>query len=489
MTGVLTPGGVDEQLKAAAAAFATALPASVTLPAGAGKTHLLAATVRHLVADGHSVLVLTHTNAGVQAVRRRLKRFGVTAGVRVATLTSFAFLLARAYSSIGQLKVPCVPNWNNSAAYVAAARRIAAASNIRDILAASYTHLLVDEYQDCSESQHEFVTALADAISKTGVLGDPMQAIFSFGEPLVTWEATQARFPDHPTDSKPWRWTKHNQTLGQWLFDLRSELTVGKQLTFSRLAPGLGISFRSAAGNYLAVKQAALWHRWPSEESVVVLTAWKQGARRIGADLDGTFTVMEELAGEFMTGKLAKLAMLAPAQYASWLLELTKDCLCGNGKLNDAVKKALGQGRTVGHVGRPGLEPALAGLDAVVANPCYATMADAMDVITRSPSLRLHSREAWRDIQLALRGAAAAGDDPQILTEELARARDRVRRVGRHEGSRVVSRTLLVKGLEYDHVVIANVEQLTDVNNLYVALTRARRSITVIGITDTITLT
>jgi DNA helicase IV len=47
----------------------------------------------------------------------------------------------------------------------------------------------------------------------------------------------------------------------------------------------------------------------------------------------------------------------------------------------------------------------------------------------------------------------------------------------------------LVKGLEYDHVVIANVGQLTDVNNLYVALTRARKSVTIVGTTDTISLT
>jgi hypothetical protein len=39
-------GGSDGELKSAAAAFASALPASVTLPAGAGKTHLLAAAAR-----------------------------------------------------------------------------------------------------------------------------------------------------------------------------------------------------------------------------------------------------------------------------------------------------------------------------------------------------------------------------------------------------------------------------------------------------------
>jgi ATP-dependent exoDNAse (exonuclease V) beta subunit len=53
---------------------------------------------------------------------------------------------------------------------------------------------------------------------------------------------------------------------------------------------------------------------------------------------------------------------------------------------------------------------------------------------------------------------------------------------------RVVSRTVLIKGLEYDHVIIPNLERISDHCNLYVALTRARKSVTVIGRKSTITL-
>jgi hypothetical protein len=101
------------------------------------------------------VLVLTHTNV----IQRRVAKFGVTSGVRVATLTSFAFVLAGAYPRIGQIHLPSVPNWSDSADYVTAAHRVARSHNIRDVLAASYTHLLVDEYQDWSAGQHEFVCA------------------------------------------------------------------------------------------------------------------------------------------------------------------------------------------------------------------------------------------------------------------------------------------------------------------------------------------
>ncbi len=477
-------------LAAAAAAFASTLPASVTLPAGAGKTHLLAATVRHIIADGGTVLVLTHTNAGVHAIQERLKKFGVTSGVRIATLTSFAFLLARAYPMLGKMRVPEVPNWSDSSAYITAAHLVAASRNIRDVLAASYTHVLVDEYQDCSEGQHELVCALADAIPATGVLGDPMQAIFGFKDTtLVSWEAVTERFPDHPTDVKPWRWVGHNEALGAWLLELRSQLVVGQQLTFRQLDPALAVTYRSSAGNYRAVPQAVLNGKWPVGETVVVLTAWKATVRTTGAKLNGRFTVMEEIAGDFMVKALTELSKLDPDGYASWLYRLTKDCTCGHTDLNGPVKKSLSQAKTIGHLARPGLEQALAGLDAVVNDPSFAALVDAMDTIMKSPALRLHSHEAWYHIQAALSGAVAAGNDPLALTKELARARDRIRHHGRHDRSRVVSRTLLVKGLEYDHVVIDSIERTTDVNNLYVALTRARKSITVIGDTHTVTIT
>ena len=52
----------------------------------------------------------------------------------------------------------------------------------------------------------------------------------------------------------------------------------------------------------------------------------------------------------------------------------------------------------------------------------------------------------------------------------------------------MVSRTLLVKGLEFDHVVIADIGNHTEVHDLYVALTRARKTVTILGTKDEIRL-
>jgi DNA helicase IV len=74
-----------------------------------------------------------------------------------------------------------------------------------------------------------------------------------------------------------------------------------------------------------------------------------------------------------------------------------------------------------------------------------------------------------------------SADNGEPAVDNLGRLRDRLRRNGRRNDNRIASRTLLVKGLEYDHVIIADLGKLRDPCNLYVALSRARKTVTVLG--------
>lgn len=66
---------------------------SITAPAGCGKTQLIAeALASH--SGNRPILVLTHTNAGVTALRTRLKRAGVpSSAYRLSTIDGFAMRL------------------------------------------------------------------------------------------------------------------------------------------------------------------------------------------------------------------------------------------------------------------------------------------------------------------------------------------------------------------------------------------------------------
>src|SRR5262245_31203251 len=66
---------------------------TVTAPAGCGKTHLIAEVlIRHT--DAKPSLILTHTNAGVAALRWRLDRAGVSSSAyRLLTIDGWAMRL------------------------------------------------------------------------------------------------------------------------------------------------------------------------------------------------------------------------------------------------------------------------------------------------------------------------------------------------------------------------------------------------------------
>ena len=481
---------LSEELKADAAKFVDALPASVVMPAGAGKTHLLAAAAKHVVDNDGKVLIITHTNAGVHAVTARLKRFGITAGVRVTTITSLAFRVARAYPLLGQRIVPRVMVPDESQAYVQAACRALASQHIQDVLKASYTHVLVDEYQDCNIEQHAMVLKIRNAVGNVGIFGDPLQAIFGFSDELPSWNEVLGEFPEHlDITVAPRRWIGNNEDLGKWLFRVRSSLTAGQTLRLNSPNYPPGVKFTDITGNYRGVAEAAQEVlSYPANETVLLISARHSGSgRRIGGQLNGLYTVMEEVAGSFIADWLATLADTNPAEYASWLFKFTKACHAKNGILDpDPLGKCYARGKVGAHLletskKREPVRIAIEALDRVVANPTLTELAKAMDVIPTSPGIRLHSHEAWYDAKVAIRGAAAQGGDKSLLRTELAKARDSLRHAGRRERRRVISRTLLVKGLEFDHVIIADAGNHTEVNDFYVALTRARKSIHILA--------
>ena len=206
---------------------------AVTAPAGCGKTHLIAeALTRH---DGTKpILILTHTNAGVVALRGRLDRAGAPpSAYRLMTIDGWAMRLFSMFPGRTGRDPELLKLGNPAADYPSirvAAVTLLKGDHIGDILEASYARLIVDEYQDCSIRQH----ALVGYASKTlpmCVLGDPMQAIFGFGgDDLAEWEKQVCGiFPIVGELATPWRWINADaEALGRWLLDVRGKLLRGE---------------------------------------------------------------------------------------------------------------------------------------------------------------------------------------------------------------------------------------------------------------------
>lgn len=484
---------MDDALRETATALLDSAPVSVEIPAGAGKTHLLAAAVVIAGEREQRSLVLTHTHAGVDAIRKRLADFGVIpAMVRVETISSWAYSLAGAYSDIAEIEVEEVPDWSNSREYVTGATKVASATALHYVHSVSFNYLFVDEYQDCTIDQHEFIRSVAASIPKTIVFGDRLQAIFGFGDNvLITWEThVLPSFPMFEVESVPHRWRGYNEELGDWLLQLRPSLVDGATFDLASFSV-VGLTHISDTSPSSIATVAHAFRDF--DESVVLIDKWPDDVASHASRLGGSYSVMEDINGNFMRQQLAGNSrsgiMALPAEgdpsLALWFAHFAKACVVGLAGIDNAVLIKLQNNQSLSRLSRVGIQSILDAVEQLRIKPTYEQLAATAADIRSLSSLKIFRWEAWNHTLESIRLTSENGKPP---IENLGHIRERLRRTGRKAHNRIASRTLLIKGLEYDHVVIANLNKITDPRNLYVALSRARKSITIIGSSSSIVL-
>lgn len=211
---------------------------SVEAPAGCGKTQLIADTIeRHQ--NVKPILVLTHTNAGVDALRRRLMAKGVPPSLyRIHTIDGWSRRLVSAFPNRSGFERHLLEKENIFEELQKSALRLAKEGHVNDVIDATYDRLIVDEYQDCSVDQHALILAISSTLD-TCILGDPMQAIFDFKAPLVSWNnAVLQAFPPVGKLATPWRWKNEGtEKLGRWLLEIRDDLAFGREIDLKTSCP------------------------------------------------------------------------------------------------------------------------------------------------------------------------------------------------------------------------------------------------------------
>jgi len=299
----------------------------------------------------------------------------------------------------------------------------------------------------------------------------------------VDWESdVKPNFDELPRLSKPHRWTGKNPALGDWLLTVRRSLEAGKPVDL-RQAPKGCVSFvklpDDSQQHVNKQREICISAKCPENETLLAIHSWEPQCHNIARQTGGKFRSQETIecddlfsaAGAFDQAPDGRA--LAKAVFDFGCLCLTKikaDLEHTAARIFDG--RGLQGGRQYRH------QDQLSALTEIVKEGSLSSVRKALMALERTPGAVRARHELFHEMLRALRERETGGHT--CLEEAAIRTRDLTRRTGRSPGRYVISRTLLIKGLEFDHVIILDVNSL-DRKNLYVALTRASRSLVLLG--------
>lgn len=448
--------------------------AAIVAPAGHGKTEI----ITNVAALGRRALILTHTHAGVHAIRSRMKRLGVHhSAVAVDTIAGWCMRYAHAFPGVAK-PPPDTPKtgaeWEQLYQGAALAMQVSA---VREVVIASYDRILIDEYQDCGGSQHSLAIALS-GIVPTLIFGDPMQGIFEFAGATLKWDGEiYASFPLAGTLNTPHRWNGKNPALGEWIAETRIKLMKGEAIDLADPR----ITYRESND---AFDMATLFEGIDGKEgSFAAIHCNKRICYGLAKAANGGYQAIEEVAA----GRLNEFA-------SAWDRSTTADGRLRAiiGLLSDCFqKKDLAEGETV-DPDEAEMNSALSEIEAGlgVGNGAEAA-AQFLRLYQKRPRWKLYRSELWRDAGRAVSELAA--ERAKTMSDAVGSIRQRVSNSGRKLPKRTVSTPLLLKGLEFDHVVVPDAahfakESKAQAKLFYVAISRATRSLTISSSSRWITL-
>lgn len=455
-------------------------------PAGYGKSHLIALAVKNCCGPQ---LVLTHTYAGVNSLRRKFRDEKVpNASYQLTTIASWALRLCLAFPKTSGW-VERTPHGSQWAEVYACCVDLLQKQFVQEIVSASYSGIFVDEYQDCSASQHVLVKALGGRLPLR-VLGDPLQAIFESvnvkADQPIDWDAdVSSQFECLGELAEPWRW-KNVGTLdvADWLGEVRRKLLCGEPIDLSKGRPSGVKVFVVDDDDALRNRQinTCRWFQLCDGENVAAIHTGdgvhKAKCHRLAKQCSGRFSSIEEVEGQRLSAFVASYdkksgndeKLLECIEFAK------KKCMSG---VNEALSAGTKKGEAV-KLGAKTRNPLLT----VAANRFLDTGAEA-DLLKFWLELRhvdgttLYARDLFNRLEKVLEEAALAPD--LGLGAALERFQSKFRHIGRPmRFPKIIGTTLLLKGLEFDHSIVLDATSLTK-KDLYVALTRARKSITIIS--------
>lgn len=469
-------------------------------PAGYGKTYTIVECVKKV--QGKS-LILTHTHAGISAIKKKLISANVSKDqYQVETITSYAQKYVKSFY-FGE--IPSIDEKNYWQFILEKAEVIFKISHIKDVIKASYKHLFVDEYQDCTISQHEMILALAE-ILPTHILGDPLQGIMEFDEKLVDFTNNLKDFEIVPELDTPHRWYQdgNNRQLGDFLKDVRAKLIndTPQSIDLNAISKDsvtvvetteeiYDTEFLSNPKNYYKkclLKLINNPNKNPHFESLLILVPEYSTRTR----LHGTITDRVKIKNIIdFNHQLELLEAIDGKDFYNLAREID-DLILNISKARQPVKKIKEKileklfnktdinkwikDNTVINKRKPEEKQISEILNSLISNFIEVPSVKALYLLLKFLKDSLKLKNQRYSLLKSILDCLCA-ENTESVYKAMINQRNRIRRVGRKVEGKCLGTTALTKGLEFDTVAILDAHNYTCPKNLYVALTRASKKL------------
>ena len=478
----------------------------IEAPAGCGKTYQGAGYARRAASrlETGRVLILTHTHAACGAfatATREAHRKG-----EIRTIDSLIVQIASAYHR--SLALPAdVSAWarhHPEGGYDkladGVARLLSCHPMVCEALTLRYPVVIGDEHQDSNAGQHALIISLNEAGARTRIFGDPMQGLYPERVKAAA-EAERARWDQlkeagaYDELSHSHRWDDGSPELGRWVLDARAALIAGRPIDLSEKLPaGLTVlpvenRARTRMGFQLSPEDRAPLDRIiNAAPSFLILTGENETVTALRAFWYRKYPIWEGHVRDDLGQMVAQIA--ANPGDACAIAQATVDFVGsiavgfsasthGDRLVKEVIERCVKRCRDkparLQQLGRFILEQP----DHIGVAKCLTHLSRLIDDrVAGFDSIKLDQRREFRD---ALR--LIEFDDPEEGLTEIARRRSFAHPM---PPSKAISTIHKAKGLQCDHAIVVPCDRqrfsATDYSRrkLYVALSRAKRSLTLV---------
>ena len=447
---------------------------AIIAPAGYGKTEEIADAVK--CCKGKQ-LILTHTRAGVAALQNRMKRKQIDDNqFAIDTIAAFCLKWCKAYPHTAEVTIPDNISDINYSELYRGTKRIFLQNWAKDIIQQSYSGLFIDEYQDCTESQHSIFMELVNVLP-IRIFGDPLQGIFYWvkDDPIVDWNNFQFKVIRPLT--KAWRWENSNKELGLYLRDVRNKLIEslhGKDVSIAVKNKGGCVSVLNTNqwnnGKYVySIKKY---------ENIVYLTTISKVQKEFSLHNGGYFQCDEVKDLSDVEKVIEKIESQHNEAKALELITALQDMI-------NAIRQELKS--YINHLSKKDTDfsriKKYDKLGMLIKNVCKEnSVLSVLQVLnwfakSENDKFKIYRKEMFYRIKKIYAYMA----EKNISLHEAVNILNNQQYfdIQPFNFSRLSSRTVLTKGLEFDCVII-DARYNMDVRDFYVAMTRAKRYIYII---------